>query len=161
MGGRQERLRSQSSALRPRRERPLGNGQRPNVVPGVDLATAGDQAARLASADHPAAAWLNATAFSTAAGNTFGNAPRVITDVRTPIQTETDLSVAKNFSLARSKQVQIKIEVINLFNQVQVRGNQMNTTQGNSAFGTIVSQGGFMRTTQLMFRYSIQGRQVA
>jgi hypothetical protein len=74
--------------------------------------------------------------------------------VRTPIQTETDLSVAKNFALAGAKQVQVKIEVINLFNQVQVRGNQMNTTQGNSAFGTIVSQGGFMRTTQIMFRYS-------
>jgi hypothetical protein len=132
----------------------LGNGQRPNLVQGVDLATAGDQAARLASADHPSAAWLNAAAFATAAANTFGNAPRVITDVRTPIQTETDLSVAKNFSLAGARQVQVKIEVINLFNQVQVRGNQMNTTQGNSAFGTIVSQGGFMRTTQIMFRYS-------
>jgi hypothetical protein len=132
----------------------LGNGQRPNLVAGVDLATAGDQAARLASADHPSAAWLNAAAFTTATANTFGNAPRVITDVRTPIQTETDLSVAKNFSLAGIRQVQVKIEVINLFNQVQVRGNQMNTTQGNSAFGTIVSQGGFMRTTQIMFRYS-------
>jgi len=44
--------------------------------------------------------------------------------------------------------------VINLFNRVQLRGNQMNTIQGNSAFGTIVSQGGFMRTTQVMFRYS-------
>jgi hypothetical protein len=30
----------------------------------------------------------------------------------------------------------------------------MNTTQGNSVFGTIVSQGGFMRLTQVMFRYS-------
>ena len=132
----------------------LGNLQRPNIVAGVDLATTGDQAARLASADHPAAAWLNAAAFTTAPGTTFGNAPRVITDVRTPIQTETDLSVSKSIRLAGSKQVQMKIEVINLFNQVQVRGNQMNTTQGNSAFGTIVSQGGFMRTTQIMFRYS-------
>ena len=132
----------------------LGNLQRPNLVPGVDLATAGEQASRLASADHPSSAWLNPAAFSTAPGNTFGNAPRVITDVRTPVQTETDLSVAKNFRLSRGKQVQVKIEVINLFNQVQVRGNQMNTTQGNSAFGTIVSQGGFMRTTQIMFRYS-------
>ena len=132
----------------------LGNLQRPNLVPGVDLATAGDQPSRLASSDHPSAAWLNPAAFSTAPGNTFGNAPRVITDVRTPVQTETDLSVSKNFRLTGNKAVQVKIEVINLFNQVQVRGNQMNTTQGNSAFGTIVSQGGFMRTTQVMFRYS-------
>jgi hypothetical protein len=132
----------------------LGNGQRPNVVSGVDRATTGDQALRLASADHPSAAWLNSAAFSTAPGNTFGDAPRVIADVRTPISTETDLSVSKSISLSGSKQAQIKIEVINLFNQVQVRGNQMNTTQGNSAFGTIVSQGGFMRMTQVMFRYS-------
>jgi hypothetical protein len=74
--------------------------------------------------------------------------------VRTPIQTETDLSVSKNVNLSSGKQFQIKIEVINLFNRVQLRGNQMNTTQGDSAFGTIVSQGGFMRTTQVMFRYS-------
>jgi hypothetical protein len=118
------------------------------------MATTGDQPGRLASADHPSAAWLSQSAFTTAPGNTFGNAPRVITDVRTPFQTQTDLSVSKSISLVGGKQVQVKIEVINLFNQVQVRGNQMNTTQGNSAFGTIVSQGGFMRTTQVMFRYS-------
>ena len=43
---------------------------------------------------------------------------------------------------------------LRLLARVQLRGNQMNTTQGNSAFGTIVSQGGFMRLTQVMFRYS-------
>src|SRR5206468_11626168 len=63
----------------------LGNGQRPNLVPGVDLSTPGDQDARLASADHPSAAWLNPAGFSTAPGNTWGNAPRVITAVRTPV----------------------------------------------------------------------------
>ena len=132
----------------------LGNLQRPNIVQGVDMATTGDQPGRLASADHPSAAWLSQAAFTTAPGNTFGNAPRVITDVRTPFGTQTDLSVSKSINLVGGKQVQVKIEVINLFNQVQLRGNQMNTTQGSSAFGTIVSQGGFMRTTQVMFRYS-------
>ncbi len=121
---------------------------------GVDMGTSGDWETRIASADHPSAAWLNSAAFITAPANTLGNAPRVITDVRTPIQTETDLSVSKNVGLGGGKQFQVKIEVINLFNRVQLRGNQMNTTQGNSAFGTIVSQGGFMRTTQVMFRFS-------
>ena len=96
----------------------------------------------------------NPNGFLPAPAGAWGNAPRVITDVRTPIQTETDLSVSKNVGLSSGKQFQIKIEIINLFNRVQLRGNQMNTTQGNSAFGTIVSQGGFMRTTQVMFRYS-------
>jgi hypothetical protein len=132
----------------------LGNGQRPNVMPNVPMATTGDWPDRVASADHPSAAWLSQAAFSAAAPGTFGNAPRVITEVRTPIQTETDLSVAKNVNIAGGKQFQLKIEVINLFNRVQLRGNQMNTTFGNSAFGTIVSQGGFMRLTQVMFRYS-------
>ena len=62
--------------------------------------------------------------------------------------------MAKNVRLGGSKQAQIKIEIINLFNRVQLRGNQMNTTQGNAAFGRIVSQGGFMRLTQVMFRFS-------
>jgi trimeric autotransporter adhesin len=132
----------------------LGNNQRPNQVPGVDTSTPGTWPERVASADHPSAAWLNPAAFAAAAPGTFGNAPRLITTTRTPIQTETDLSVAKNFGLGGGKQAQIKIEVVNLFNRVQLRGNQMNTTQGNSAFGTIVSQGGFMRLTQVMFRYS-------
>ena len=93
-------------------------------------------------------------AFTTAAAGTFGDAPRLITSTRTPIQTQTDLSVAKNVALNGGKVIQLKIEVVNLFNRVQLRGNQMNTTQGNSAFGTIVSQGGFMRLTQVMVRYS-------
>jgi hypothetical protein len=123
-------------------------------VPGVDTSTTGDWPDRVASADHPSAAWLNLAAFSTAAAGAFGDAPRLITSTRTPTQTQTDLSVAKNLRLGGSRQAQIKIEIINLFNRVQLRGNQMNTTQGNSAFGTIVSQGGFMRLTQVMFRYS-------
>src|SRR5439155_7716505 len=131
----------------------LGNGNRPNLT-GVTMETTGEWPDRVATADHPTAAWLNPLAFTTAPANTFGNAPRVETDVRTPIQTETDLAVSKNVGLPKGKQLQFKIEVINLFNRVQLRGNQMNTTQGNSAFGTIVSQGGFMRTTQVMFRYS-------
>jgi hypothetical protein len=132
----------------------LGNNQRPNLVSGVDTSTPGDWPERVASADHPSAAWLNLAAFAPAAPGTFGNAPRLITSTRTPIQTQTDLSVSKNLGLGGGRQAQIKIEIINLFNRVQLRGNQMNTTQGNSAFGTIVSQGGFMRLTQVMFRYS-------
>jgi hypothetical protein len=132
----------------------LGNNQRPNLVDGVDTSTPGDWPERIASADHPSAAWLNPAAFATAPAGTWGNSPRLITTTRTPIQTQTDLSVSKNIGLGGGKQAQIKIEVVNVFNRVQLRGNQMNTTQGNSAFGTIVSQGGFMRLTQLMFRYS-------
>src|SRR5213078_3790567 len=41
-------------------------GNRPNITPGVDLATSGSYEDRLASADHPAATWINPAAFSLA-----------------------------------------------------------------------------------------------
>src|SRR5262245_34376715 len=131
----------------------LGNSLRPNVVPGADMVTPGDFADRLGSADHPTAAWLNPAAFSAAPAGTWGNAPRTITDVRTPRIINTDLSVAKNIGLGGSKQAQIKIEIVNLFNRVQLNGLS-STVQGNSAFGVINTQGGFMRMTQIMFRFS-------
>ena len=56
--------------------------------------------------------------------------------------------------LGGGKHAQIKIEIINLFNRVQLRGNQMVTNLSGTGFGRIISQGGFMRLTQVMFRYS-------
>jgi hypothetical protein len=78
----------------------------------------------------------------------------VITSTRSPILTQTDLSVSKNIGLTGGRAAQIKIEVINLFNRLQPRGSNMTMTQGNAAFGRIVAQSGFMRMTQVMFRYS-------
>jgi hypothetical protein len=129
----------------------LGNALRPNLT-GASFATSGDTADRIGSADHPTAAWLNSAAISAAPAGTFGNAPRLETDVRTPHIQDTDLSASKNFGLGGGKQAQIKIEVINLFNQVQLNGLS-STTQGSSSFGVINTQSGFMRITQVMFRF--------
>jgi trimeric autotransporter adhesin len=130
----------------------FGGAQRPNLVNGVDLGTAGDMEDRLASADHPAATWLNPAAFTTAAANTFGNAPRTITDVRTPTQTNVDLSVSKSVRLGGARFAQLKVEVVNLLNSVTT--NSIATTAGSASFGQISSQSGFMRLTQFTFRYS-------
>jgi hypothetical protein len=130
----------------------FGGAQRPNIVDGVDMATAGDWTDRLASADHPASAWLNPAAFSTAPAFTFGNAPRTITSVRTPPQRNVDLSVAKNIRLGGTQFAQIRVEVVNLLNRVTT--NSIATTAGSSSFGQISSQSGFMRLTQFSFRYS-------
>jgi hypothetical protein len=129
-----------------------GNSQRPNLT-GQPFLTPGDFADRLGSADHPTAKWASDTAISAAPAGTWGNAPRTITEVRTPRIINTDLSVQKNVGFSGGKTAQIKIEVVNLFNRVQLNGFS-SLTQGSSAFGVINTQGGFMRMTQVMFRYS-------
>jgi hypothetical protein len=131
----------------------LGNSQRPNVVAGVDQTMPGDLAAGLASADHPSATWFNPAAFTSAPSGTWGNAPRMLTDVRTPRIINTDISAQKNVSVGGGKQAQIKVEVFNLFNRPQLAGFN-STSISSSAFGQIVSQGGFMRMTQVSFRFS-------
>ena len=133
-------------------EKKSSGATRPNVVAGVDLATTGDLAARLASADHSTATWLNPAAVTAVPAGTFGNAPRLETDARTPRIINTDLSVSKSFSLSGGKSAQLKFEVINLFNRVQT--NSIGITAGSSTFGQISSQSGFMRLSQIMFRFT-------
>ena len=116
------------------------------------IATTGDLASRLASADHPTATWISDAAYAVAPAQTFGNAPRLETDVRTPRIINTDLSVSKNFGLGGGKAAQLKFEVINLFNRVQT--NSIAVTKGSSTFGQINTQSGFMRLSQIMFRFT-------
>jgi len=127
--------------------------QRPNVVSGVTLANTGDYTSLLASADHPTATWINPTAFSLAPAFTYGNAPRTITDARTPPQYNVDGVFIKDLRFG-TKTAQIKIEMLNLLDRVQTRGLTSRNTVGNSNLGQIGVQAGFMRITQVMFRYS-------
>ena len=61
--------------------------------------------------------------------------------------------IIKNLRLG-THNAQVKFEMLNLFNRVQVRALQGANTVGNSNFGQTATQAGFMRITQLMFRYS-------
>ena len=131
----------------------FGAVQRPNLVSGATLATSGSYEDRLASADHPTATWINPAAFTPAPAFTYGNAPRTITDLRSPTQANMDAVFAKGFRFG-SHTAQIKIEMLNLFNRVNVRALQGANTVGNANFGQTSIQAGFMRITQLMFRYS-------
>jgi trimeric autotransporter adhesin len=132
-----------------------GVGARPNLQSGVDLATSGSYEDRLASADHPAATWINPAAFSLTPQGSFGNAPRTITDLRTPTQFNTDVNFQKAVGLGGSKQVLLKLEVLNLFNRPTVRALQGASTfaVGNN-FGQTSLQSGFMRIMQFMVRFS-------
>ncbi len=131
----------------------LGGIQRPNIVPGVELGTSGSNEDRYSSVDHPTATWINTAAFTAAPAFTFGNAPRTITDERSPGQFNVDAVFSKRFRSGQ-KTAEIKLEMLNLLNRVNVRALQGRNTIGNANFGTIGAQAGFMRITQLMFRFS-------
>ena len=62
----------------------MGGRSGPTLLMASISALPGNRADRLASADHPTATSINPAAYTTAATNTFGNAPRLQTDVRTP-----------------------------------------------------------------------------
>jgi hypothetical protein len=62
------------------------------------------------------------------------------------------VSFSKSIGLSGGRSAQIKLEIVNLFNRVQT--NSIGVTAGSAAFGQISSQSGFMRLTQVMFRYS-------
>jgi hypothetical protein len=130
----------------------LGGAQRPNLS-GQSVATSGNYEDRLASADHPSATWISAGAFTVAPAGTFGAAPRTITSARSPVQANVDASFMKTLRVGESKTALVKIEMLNLLNRVEVQGVSSNTV-GNSSFGQIVNQAGFMRIMQVMFRYS-------
>jgi trimeric autotransporter adhesin len=129
------------------------NANRPNLS-GADLATPGSLEDRLASADHPTATWINPAGFTAAPAGTFGNAPRTITDLRTPRQFNIDTSFIKNIRLSGTKAAQFKMEIINLLNRPNTRTLQTANTFGNANFGRTNTQAGFMRQLQFMFRFN-------
>ncbi|MEP7341892.1 MAG: TonB-dependent receptor [Acidobacteriota bacterium] len=117
-------------------------GQRPNVVLGVDPATSGSVSERID-------AYLNPAAFSSAAANTFGNAPRTI-GVRSPNTRLVDVSVLKNTRIFEGFNAQFRLEAVNAFNTPVFRAP--NTQVGNPNFGRITSQANFARIVQLSVR---------
>ena len=131
-----------------------GYAQRPNLS-GTDPNASGSYADRLASADHPTATWINPAAFTLAPAFTFGNAPRTITSVRSPMQDNVDMSIIKSVRFSGAKSAQIKLEVLNLFNRVTMRGNTIsNTFLPGSNFEQWNQQSGFQRLLQVMVRFN-------
>jgi len=120
----------------------LGSSQRPNLVPGVEVATNGTLEERLNN-------WINASAFAAAPAYTFGNAPRTLPDLRTPGQRNVDLSVQKSQSIA-GKTISMRADILNLFD------NPLFTTLqsqfGTSTFGQLTAVGGYARSVQFQVR---------
>jgi carboxypeptidase family protein/TonB-dependent receptor-like protein len=90
-------------------------------------------------AAHTTAQWFNTSCFQrlTVAANAgqIGSEPR--NPVRGPGYSRTDLSFFKNFAIARSQEVQLRVEAFNIFNQE--RFAQPNGTIGSPTFGQITA----------------------
>jgi hypothetical protein len=124
--------------------------QRPNLT-GTDPNTSGDREDRFFDAQNQGL-YLNAAAFSDPGLFRLGTAPRTLGDVRTPRRNNWDFVATKDIKLAGRARGQLRYEVLNMLNTVQVQGPNINV--GAAQFGRITTQRGFMRLTQLMFRLS-------
>jgi hypothetical protein len=80
-------------------------------------------------------------------GPLAGNAPRVIADLRTPPIYNVDAVIIKNVRLGGAQTAQIKIEMLNMLNRVQLRSLNGRNTVGNSNFGQTAVQAGAWQLT--------------
>jgi multidrug efflux pump subunit AcrA (membrane-fusion protein) len=99
------------------------------------------------------AQWFNTACFQRLAlpdnAGQIGNEPRDA--VRGPGFNRTDLSLVKNFAVARSQQVQVRVEAFDIFNAI--RFGQPGNTIGTPTFGTITAADDG-RIVQLGIKYS-------
>jgi hypothetical protein len=67
--------------------------------------------------------WFNTAAFSNAPaipGNTFGNVPRTLSNVRSPGAEEFDISMFKTTAITERTSLQFRVETFNTFNHVNL-----------------------------------------
>jgi hypothetical protein len=125
--------------------------QRVNAT-GADGETDGSRFERIAPPPDGIGLWLDGTAYSQPPNFTFGTEPRTDDSIRTPHRNNWDFVAAKDIRFGARMRGQIKLEVLNITNTVKVRGPIH--TVGSTTFGQIRDQSGFMRLTQLMFRFT-------
>jgi len=95
-------------------------------------------------------AYIDRNAFQSPAPFTYGNTPRTLAfDLRNPSYFNQDLSVRRDFPIARIK-LGLGIDVFNVFNTVVFGGIQTNITNAN--FGRVSSQANTPRVGQIKVR---------
>lgn len=72
--------------------------------------------------------------------------------MRTPFKTQTDIAFQKTEPVGGTKEIMVRFEMINIFNNAQFNGPDMRF--GGSSFGTITGTRGFPRLLQLMVRFA-------
>ena len=112
---------------------------RPNVVGEPELP----------ASERTLSRWFNTTAFQNSAALTFGNSPRSV--LRGPRLFTTDLTLEKHIPIRGSTQIDIRAELYNLLNNVNL--NPPGATLGAADFG-VISSARSARTVQLGARLS-------
>ena len=129
----------------------FGGTLRPNVVDGQDFSVAGDITDRI-RANTTDNLYINKSAFTATPVNRYGNAPRVLPGLYSPWRNNVDLSVSKDVPTGGRTSASVRIEVLNLFSQVQWAA-PASAAFGNSAFGQITNQANNMRMVQFTFKF--------
>ncbi len=124
---------------------------RPNVNPGVDFLVPGDITDRI-RANVNDNRYINSAAFSATPVNRFGNAPRTLPGVYSPVRNSVDLSVSKNVRTGGRTSASVRMEILNMFSQVQWAA-PASVSFGNANFAQITNQATNMRMVQFTFRF--------
>jgi hypothetical protein len=122
--------------------------QRPDVVIGVD---------HVGVINGPAG-WLNPAAFSVPATGTFGNLER--NTERGPEFVQVDTSFFKNVQVAGNQKVQLRVEVFNVINRLQLpsapNANVLAPATFGQFFNTFGRTEGFGTSRQIQFALRYQ-----
>jgi len=105
----------------------FGFNQRPDLVPGVSPVPQ-DQTIRQ---------WINPAAFSQPAAFTFGDSPRLLSNLRAPKYFMWDMGIHKWWELGEARRLQFRFEMFNALNHPNFFEPDTNLGDGN--FGTITS----------------------
>ncbi|WP_446742006.1 TonB-dependent receptor domain-containing protein [Silvibacterium acidisoli] len=119
------------------------NVERPNLT-GKSPKTRGSVESRVND-------YLNIAAFSQPAAFTFGNAPRTLSDARTPATHNLDFSLFKSFPVTQQVHAEFRAEAFNLFNQVVFGAPTTSIT--STSFGAITSQLNTPREIQFALKF--------
>jgi len=126
---------------------PLFNGgNRPNLVPSVNPSLS------RSNFDPAIDPIFNINAFSQPPDFTFGNAPRVLSNLwNFPFYNE-NITLEKTFRFTERANLQFRAEFFNAFNRVQFGGANTTYSPNNAAFGLVSSQNNAPRQGQLALR---------
>ncbi|MFN0122911.1 MAG: carboxypeptidase regulatory-like domain-containing protein [Blastocatellia bacterium] len=103
---------------------------RPNLVGDPKLSAERSKADQIAQ-------WFNPAAFVQPAQYTFGNAPRVLPNVRGPGHFSTNVSIQRNFKITETIRFQFRAESYNVFNRANF--TTPSAVLGANNFGRIIN----------------------